>query len=295
MNRIGLVIVFCGAFSALSNAAPRKIAYQHGGNIFVADLDGTHIRKLPADGSSPAMSPDGRQVAFNTIVASTPERHIAVWDVATGKVTIFKNLPSENCYGPVWSHHGDQLAFQIRSEGHWQLGVIKSDGTGFRYLKKSVGDERDFYSFCWAIDDSSFFCQDLMNLYQFSMDGSPIKQWKIAALIGDFFTTSGTRIDISPDNQRLALDVESNKMEAGKEKEGPAAGVVIFDLEKEMATRLLVAAHYATQPQWLNNDELICQLTAAKVVDISIYRIKADGTGQRLILKDAWFPSVSRL
>jgi hypothetical protein len=65
MKPLTLTIFLCVAFSALSRAAERKIAYEHRDNIFVADTDGTHQKKIAA-GALPEISPDGTRVAFNT-------------------------------------------------------------------------------------------------------------------------------------------------------------------------------------------------------------------------------------
>jgi TolB protein len=103
MKPLTIVILLCIAFSALSHAAQRKMAYEHRGDVFVADIDGTHQKKIAA-GALPEISPDGTRVAFNTEAdAKTrpgPERHIAVADLASGKVTVLKDIPSDNCLAP---------------------------------------------------------------------------------------------------------------------------------------------------------------------------------------------------
>ena len=65
MKQLTFAIFLCVAFSALSNAAQRKIAYEHGDNIFVADVDGKHPKKIAA-GALPEISQDGTRIAFNT-------------------------------------------------------------------------------------------------------------------------------------------------------------------------------------------------------------------------------------
>ena len=50
MKQFIVAIFLCVAFSSLVNAAERKIAYDRGGKIFVADVDGTHSKKI-ADGA----------------------------------------------------------------------------------------------------------------------------------------------------------------------------------------------------------------------------------------------------
>ena len=66
MKQFIVAIFLCVAFSAVVNAAQRKIAYERGEKIFVADVDGTHSKKL-AEGALPEISPDGTRVAFNTM------------------------------------------------------------------------------------------------------------------------------------------------------------------------------------------------------------------------------------
>jgi len=100
MKQFIVAVFLCFAFSALVNAAQRKIAYDRGGKIFVAEVGGTHSKKI-AEGVWPEISPDGTRVAFNTEGDAKnrlgPERHIAIADVASGKVTVLPNIPSDNC------------------------------------------------------------------------------------------------------------------------------------------------------------------------------------------------------
>jgi TolB protein len=85
MKQFIVAIFLCVAFSAVVNAGQRKIAYERGEKIFVADVDGTHSKKV-ADGALPEISPDGTRVAFNTEgdAKNRPglERHIAIAAVA---------------------------------------------------------------------------------------------------------------------------------------------------------------------------------------------------------------------
>jgi TolB protein len=93
------------SFSAAAFPADRHIAFERNNAIYVANPDGTNEKKI-ADGIFPAISPDGAHVAFNTVEKTsdtTYVRHIAVADVATGKVSVFKDVPSANSYYPSWT------------------------------------------------------------------------------------------------------------------------------------------------------------------------------------------------
>ena len=114
MKQFIVAAFLCLAFSALANAAQRKIAYERAEEIFVADADGTHRRVQTR--RLPEISPDGTRVAFNTEGDAKnrpgPERHIAIADVASGNVTALPNIPSDNCFGRVWSPDGNSSLFQ---------------------------------------------------------------------------------------------------------------------------------------------------------------------------------------
>src|SRR5947199_10193387 len=99
MKRIAFFLLVCVAYSALTSAAQRKTADEHRDNIFNADTDGTHQKKI-ATGALPETSPHGTRVAFNTDEDSKarpgPERHIAIPGLGTGKITILNEMPSDN-------------------------------------------------------------------------------------------------------------------------------------------------------------------------------------------------------
>jgi len=62
-------------------------------------------------------------------------RHIAVVDVATGKLNVFKDVPSDNSYYPTWTTDGKQILFTTRPHEVWDLVAINADGTNFHVLK----------------------------------------------------------------------------------------------------------------------------------------------------------------
>src|SRR5438034_5603224 len=131
-------------------------------------------RKI-ADGIFPAISPDGTRVAFNTVEKTsdtTYVRHMAVVEVATGKVNVFKDVPSKNSYYPSWTADGKQILFTTRPHEVWDLVTINSDGANFHVLKRGVQNEVTRYSPIWARDGQSVFCQDMANVYQLVLVGA---------------------------------------------------------------------------------------------------------------------------
>src|SRR5258708_25688297 len=201
MKQLIVAIFLCLAFSALVNAAERKIAYERAEKIFVADADGTHSKKI-AEGASPEISPDGTRVAFNTVGDAKnrpgPERHIAIADVASGKVTVLPNIPSDNCFGPVWSPDGKQLAFSIMADKAWQLGLVNADGSRFRFVKNAELRPEALGAPEWARDGESIFCHDLDNIYQIDLDGKILRKWELSKILTDASMNGRNRLTVTP-------------------------------------------------------------------------------------------------
>src|SRR5215468_5626361 len=105
-HSVHAVIAFALAASPVSVfCSDRQVAFERDQAVWIANLDGTSEKKI-ADGIFPAISPDGTRVAFNTTEKTsdtTYARHIAVVDLATGKIDVFKDVKSDNSYYPSWT------------------------------------------------------------------------------------------------------------------------------------------------------------------------------------------------
>jgi TolB protein len=296
MKPLTLAIFLCIAFPALSDAAERKIAYEHRGNIFVANADGTHQKKIAA-GALPEISPDGTRVAFNTSADSKtrpgPERHIAVADLSSGKVTVLKDIPSDNCFGPVWSPDGSKLAFSIMADKDWQLGLVNADGSGFHFVKNATLKSDAFGAPEWARDGKSIFCHDLDNIYQIDLDGNVLKKRELAKILTDASMNGGDRLSISPDGKVLLMDVDCGSEHERKDWDGPQPAIEKFDVAGEKAVRVTGKDDFVWEPFWLSNDEFLCIMQKEKENEASIYRMSLDGKNAKLLVKHARTPSAS--
>jgi TolB protein len=289
-----LLIVFSA--SALYAASPRRIAYEQGENIFVADLEGTHPKKV-ANGALPAISPDATRIAFNTEGDAKnrpgPERRIAVADVATGKVTVLKDIPSDNCFGPVWSPDGKQLAFMIMSDKQWQLGLVNADGSGFRLVKSSEINSEGLGGLEWSRDGKWILCHDLNNLYQVDLDGKITNKWELAKILTDASMNSGDRLSLSADGKTVLMDVYCGAEHERKNWDGPQPAIEKFDLGSEKAVRVTGKNDFVWEPVWLSPSEFLCIIQKENEKEPSIYRMSIDGKNPKLLVKHARTPSVS--
>ncbi len=296
MKQGTIAIFLCVAFPALIHGAQRKIAYEHRDNIFVADADGTHQKKI-ATGALPEISPDGTRVAFNTVAdAKTrpgPERHIAVADLSNGKATVLKDIPSDNCFGPVWSPDGLKLAFSIMADKEWQLGLVNADGSGFRFVKNAALRSNALGAPEWARDGKSIFCHDLDNIYQIDLDGNVLKKWELSKILTDASMNGGDRLSVSPDGKALLMDVDCGAEHERKNWDGPQPAIEKFDLASEKAVRVTGKDDFVWEPFWLSSDEFLCIMQKENENDASIYRMSLDGKSMKLLVKHARTPSAS--
>jgi len=273
MKQLTFAIFLCVAFSAHSHGAQRKMAYEHGDNIFVADIDGTHSKKIAA-GALPEISLDGTRLAFNTEAdAKTrpgPERRIAIADVASGNVTILKDIPSDNCFGPVWS-----------------------PDSGLRFVKNAELKSEALGAPEWARDGKSIFCHDLENLYQIDLDGNVLKKWELSKILTDASMNSNDRLSVSPDGNALLMDVDCGSEHERKNWDGPQPAIEKFELTAEKAVRVTGKNDFVWEPFWLSNEQFLCIMQKENENEPSIYRMSLDGENAKLLVKHARTPSAS--
>ncbi len=276
-------------------AGERRIAFERSDAVYVANPDGTAEKKI-ADGIFPAISPDGTQVAFNTVEKTSDTtyiRHIAVTNVATGTTTVFKDVPSDNSYYPTWSSDGKRILFTLRQNEVWDLGLLNSDGTDFRVLKKGAQNEVTRYSPAWARDGQSVFCQDMTNIYQLGLDGSVLAQWKIQKIIPSGDMSGDCRIDVSPDGKHLLLGIEMGEEANRKDWDGPVPALWSFDLDLQHAVRITPKKLFGWDGVWIDNANVLFLSQPSNEKEASIYRMSIDGKDLKRLIKDARFPSVS--
>src|SRR6266481_576957 len=296
MKRLAIWISLLLTLAAPTFGAQRKIAFERGENVWIANLDGSDAKKV-ATGSLPNISPDASRLAFNTNEDSKtrpgPERHIAIADLASGKVTVLKDIPSDNCFGPVWSPDGKQLAFSIIADKAWQLGLVNADGSGFRFVKNAELRPEAFGAPEWARDGKSIFCHDLDSIYQIDLDGNVLKKWELAKILTDASMNGGDRLSVSPDGKALLMDVDCGSEHERKNWDGPQPAIEKFDLSGDKAVRVTGKDDFEWEPFWLSANEFLCIIQKENENQPSIYRMSLDGKNAELLVKHARTPTAS--
>jgi TolB protein len=296
MTRTSLALSLLIVSTSCGAAAQQQLAFERAGAIWIANVDGTNARNI-VKGTAPNLSRDGTRIAFHTDTSTKKDvsRHIATVDIATKKVTVFtKEIPSDNCQAAVWSPDGAHILFNIWNDSDWHLALINADGTGFRYLKKTETKGDSLWSFSWAPDGRTIYAQDLNNLYQIDNDGKEVRKWKVQSLIPNGSFNSTSRLEVSPDGKRMVMAVDMDNEEAKMpDWDGPPPSVWVFDIGAEKATRLSAKGVLAWDPCWIDSDSLVFTSQTAKEKNPSIYRATAQTFQPKLVIKNAYTPSVS--
>ena len=272
------------------------MVFERGPAIWMANLDGSNAHKI-TKGTGPDLSPDGTTIVFNTDDSSSKDlvREIATADVATKKVTVLKGIPSKNCQRALWSADGKQILFSIWNGNDWDLALIAPDGSGFRIFKKAGQDHHSLWSTSWAADGKSIFAQDLDYIYQFNLDGSEVKKWKLDTIFPKGGMNSGSRIASSPDGKTLLVEVDMDEEETNMpDWDGPPPSLWLFDLESVKAVRLTKKGMLASSGCWLDNSHILFNLFSAKEKQPAIYEMEIGKKEMKPVLKDGVNPSVAR-
>jgi len=133
----------------------KHVAYRLGfagdprSDIYVANVDGTHARRITHSGrhdTQPAWSPDGSQLAFISIPAGTSGDYLlqTVRTDGTGLRTVVSGV-TEMLF-PAWSSRGDSIVYQSRNGLHQQLAVVSAKGGLPKWLDGTVDGTQPAWS-----------------------------------------------------------------------------------------------------------------------------------------------------
>lgn len=292
MKRLLLLACLISAGTYAAFAAEQRIAFERDNSVYIANTTASLVRKL-GDGTFPAISPDSKTIAYTTVQRPDADvRHPAVIAVATGAVRIFDKVPGDNSHHCAWSPDGAQIAFSLRADAIWHLGLIRADGTDFKFIRKGEQDKAALYSPCWARDGKSIFCHDTTNIYRLALDGSVISEWKISRLVPNGAMTADGRLDVSPDGKRLLLSVDMDEEYNRPDWDGPVPALWSLDLGTEVAVRLTSKNLFAWEGCWLDNANLLFVSQPTGDKKTAVYR--TDGKALARLIENARYPTVSR-
>jgi|GEM_PF-3039688 len=263
------------ATSTTMVAAPRPIVYQSVRNGPDSDLwsinrDGSGLKPLTSDGTNetePALSPDGKRVAF--VSDSDGDNEIYVMNVdGSGR----KQLTDDqvNDVSPAWSPDGKRLAW-VSSLTTPQIFVMDADGSDKLQITGQVGQTADP---SWSPDGQRI---------AFTAFRTPLNP-EIAVVDADganfiFLTNDGAQ-DQRPSwgkNDRIAF--ESSRA---------ANNFDVWEMQPNGTglTRLTDSASYDGAPAWSDDAKDIAFVSNRLGNQSRIWTMSADGTNETAVTQD---------
>lgn len=128
------VLILWGSLAESGAAGGSKLAFVRGGNIWIANSDGTGARQLTSTGqdSSPALSPDGRWVAYT--VRDGDRIAIGLVPAQGGKAKMLTLPGIAQAWSPAFTPDGKSLAVVTR----FNIKKRRVDGEDQEYATHAV-------------------------------------------------------------------------------------------------------------------------------------------------------------
>ncbi len=292
----------CQVSVAADSSAKRipTLVFERGNSIWIAGPDWTKpekgARKL-ATGADPAVSPDGRQVAFtrDTSSAKDVRRSIAIFDLETKTTRGLDQIRGGNTYGPDWSPDGKRLLVSAYLVDAWSVAIVDVDASReFRIVARGGGGNGDCWTPTWAPDGNSFWCHDLEALRHFSFEGKEVARISLVAKIPGGGLNSGARLSFSPDGASLLVDVDMD--EAGERPgwDGPPPAIFHVELASEKVERVSPPGAFAWLGTWLPGGDVLCTCLLEKEKETSLCRLPAGGEPMVRVIRRARQGSIGR-
>ena len=154
-------------------------------------------------GTHPDLAPDKSEIVF--VKNDAGQNNLCIMSRKDNKVTAITTYDDgTQFYTLQYSPDGQQILFTIHQHGRVNIGVINRDGSGFRYLVTSPGQDRDA---CWNSDGSAIvFSSDVTgipNLYRLTIASGKVE--KITNVFGGAYNPA-----VSPADTTIAFSYYGN-------------------------------------------------------------------------------------
>ena len=253
---------------------PGRIAFvsDRDGNeeIYVMNADATGVTRLtnhPADDDSPAWSPDGTRIAFDS-ARDDVDGEIYVMNADGTGVKRLTNSPYFDAQ-PAWSPDGERIAFISGRDGPSDIYVMNADGTGV--IRLTTHFESNDWNPTWSPDGSRIAFEsnrdvDDHEIYVIGVDGTGLTRLTYG---------HGGRPAWSPDGSSIAFV---------SYRDGGDHETYVMNADGTEVTRLTNAPREDTSPAWSPDGQWIAYTCVPDFPgSYEICAMRADGSDVRRI------------
>ena len=189
----------------------------------------THGRRA----REPAVSPDGRRIAFSKNLHSTSVLAVMAAAPDAPDSVVWQGGAHDEAYQPCWSPDGQQIVFSPwRDGGYRDIAIVElASGAVTEVTHDRAIDTAPSYS---ADGRTIYFDSDrtgISNIYAYDVESR--QTWQVTNVVGGAF-----RAHASPDGRRLAFDAAAAK-----------GGYDLFEIPLDRATWLPARAFIDARPE----------------------------------------------
>jgi Tol biopolymer transport system component len=245
----------------------------HGAGVYTMHTDGTGLRQLTGSapyGGHPALSPDGRTVAF---ARDRDDDTSDVWLVAANGTQLRPLLHDAgelSTESPAWSPDGRWVAF-VTARQHYEnehIALVRPDGTGRRTLVTGTNPT-------WTPDGKRIVFDRGSGIWTIGIGGRGLRRLH-----------NGTEPAVSPDGRRIAFLGYLPRADSTQVFVMDANGAHAHQLTKDLGIDI---GQSAGAPAWSPDGKLIAFGTCCDLPDGSsdptLAVVRPDGSGRRTLAR----------
>jgi len=252
-------------------------------SVMLRKPDGSAVR-IASRGSGPALSPDGRQVAFvRSYDDPASGSALCLWTAPAGPLrTLLK--AKARIHGLSWSPAGGQLMYVVSEFSGRTRIHLGLPGRSAPEISPAALGASGCYEPVWDPGGKSIFFHDMQNLFQVGSDGKLIQRTPLETITGRRdAVTSADRFVPSPGDP----DVIAYTMEAPgsslfiKRVHEPPSALFLYRIRGRTRTRLTPQTMTAISPTWSRDGRTLLftgytDRQAAEPYPMRVYSIAQD-------------------